>query len=438
MPDTPAPPPRIAERLSHDLFLPDETKKIRAQVRQVAETDVAPYASEIGARDESPESFPWAPFRSLAAAGLFRIPLGPEYGMGLGYRALAAATAVEELAYVCSSVATVYDGQCILAGRTIEHGTQRVRDEYLAPLSTGDAVASFATTEPDASTDLSPGALQTVAERTSAGWVISGRKRFITNAPVADFVAALCRTGDRASFLLIPLKDTPGVTVGAPDKKLGQRGQLTADIVLDRVELPEDHLLGEEGQGLKIALSVLTYSRVAIGAAGVALAQCALDLAVEHLSRRRAFGKRLGEFQHWQFRMAEHATAIECARSLYQKAALRIDIGTASAGPVGGAGAPTDTAMSRQAKSHDQSDSFPEPEAAMAKWYGTSLAVDVSRDALQALGGYGYMREQAATGEGSKHEEIYRDAKIGEIYEGANEIQKWIIARSIFGRDITG
>ena len=376
----------------------------------MAERDVAPYASEIGQRDESPESFPWAPFRSLAAAGLLRIPLGPGYGMGLEYRALAAATAVEELAYVCSSVATVYDGQCILAGRTVEHGNQRIRDEYLAPLAAGDAVASFATTEPDASTDLSAQALQTVAERTSAGWVISGRKRFITNSPVADFVAALCRTGERASFLLIPLKDTPGVTVGAPDKKLGQRGQLTADIVLDQVEVPEDHLLGEEGQGLKIALSVLTYSRVAIGAAGVALAQCALDIAVEHLSRRRAFGKRLGEFQHWQFRMAEHATAIECARSLYQKAAMRIDHG----------------------------EPFPEPEAAMAKWYGTSLAVDVSRDALQALGGYGYMRELAATGQGSKLEEIYRDAKIGEIYEGANEIQKWIIARSIFGRDITG
>ncbi|MGH9282798.1 MAG: acyl-CoA dehydrogenase family protein [Acidimicrobiales bacterium] len=403
-------PERIAERLSHDLFLPDETKKIRHQVRQVAESEVAPHAREIGARDESPESFPWAPFRALAAAGLFRIPLGPEHGMGLEYRALAAATAVEELAYVCSSVATVYDGQCILAGRTVEHGGPRIRDRYLAPLAAGDLVASFATTEPDASTDLSPGALQTVAERTPAGWVVTGRKRFITNSPVADFVAALCRTGERASFLLIPLKDTPGVTVGAPDRKLGQRGQLTADIVLEGVEVPEDHLLGEEGQGLKIALSVLTYSRVAIAAAGVALAQCALDIAVEHLSRRRAFGKRLGEFQHWQFRMAEHATAIECARSLYQKAALRIDAG----------------------------EPFPEPEAAMAKWYGTSLAVDVSRDALQALGGYGYMRELAATGEGSKLEEIYRDAKIGEIYEGANEIQKWIIARSIFGRDITG
>ena len=403
-------PERIARRLSCDLFLPDETKKIRAQVREVAERDIAPHAREVGDREESVESFPWVPFRALAAADLFRLPLGPEHGAGLEYRALAAATAVEELAYVCSSVATVYDGQCILAGRTVEHGPARIRERYLAPLAAGDIVASFATTEPEASTDLSPERLQTVAERTSAGWVVNGRKRFITNSPVADIVVALCRTGRRASFLLIPLKDTPGVTVGPPDKKLGQRGQLTADITFDGVELPEDHLLGEEGEGLKLALSILTYSRVAIGAAGIGLAQAALDIAVEHLSTRRAFGKRLGEFQHWQFRMAEHATGIECGRNLYQKAALRID-----------GGAPV-----------------PEPEAAMAKWYCTALAVDVARDALQALGGYGYMRELAATGQGSKLEEIYRDTKIGEIYEGANEIQKWIIARSIFGRDITG
>ena len=403
-------PERNADRLFCDLYLPDETKKVRQQVREVAERDIAPHAREIGSRDESVESFPWEPFRALGDADLFRIPLGPEHGTGLEYRALAVATAVEELAYVCSSVATVYDGQCILAGRTVEHGTQRIRDRYLAPLAAGDIVASFATTEPEASTDLSPGALQTVAERTSSGWVVNGRKRFITNSPVADIVVALCRTGRQASFMLVPLKDTPGVTVGRPDLKLGQRGQLTADITFDSVEIPEDHLLGEEGDGLRLALSILTYSRVAIGAAGVGLAQAAFDLAIEHLSNRRAFGKRLGEFQHWQFRMAEHATAIENGRSLYQKAARRID-----------GGAPV-----------------PEPEAAMAKWYCTSMAVDVARDALQALGGYGYMRELAATGQGSKLEEIYRDAKVGEIYEGANEIQKWIIARSILGRDITG
>jgi alkylation response protein AidB-like acyl-CoA dehydrogenase len=412
-------PERIADRLFSDMLLPDETKKVRQQVREVAERDIAPHAREIGSRDESVESFPWEPFRALAEADLFRIPLGPEHGAGLEHRALAVATAVEELAYVCSSVATVYDGQCILAGRTVEHGTKRIRDRYLAPLAAGDIVASFATTEPDASTDLSPGALQTVAERTSSGWVVNGRKRFITNSPVADIVVALCRTGlgsagtprtPGASFMLIPLKDTPGVTVGRPDLKLGQRGQLTADITFEGVELPEDHLLGEEGDGLRLALSILTYSRVAIGAAGIGLAQAAFDLAVEHLSNRRAFGKRLGEFQHWQFRMAEHATGIENGRSLYQKAARRID-----------GGAPV-----------------PEPEAAMAKWYCTSLAVDVARDCLQALGGYGYMRELAATGQGSKLEEIYRDAKVGEIYEGANEIQKWIIARSILGRDITG
>jgi len=403
-------PTRQADLLFHDLLLPTETQQVRRRVREVAEREVAPHATLIGTREEAVESFPWQPFRALAKHGLFAIPFDAEYGEGLTYRAAATATAVEELAYVSSSMAAIYDVHCILAGHALARGSHTLKERWLRPLVAGEVVGAFATTEPNASSDLSTEAIETHAEETAEGFVISGRKRFITNSPVADFVIVLCRTGTRLSLILVPLKGTAGVRVGPPDKKLGNRGQLTADVFFDRAPVAREQLVGELGQGLRIALATLTYGRIGIAAAGVGLAQAAFDIAAAHLQKRRAFGKRLGEFQHWQFKMAERATELENARNLYQKAALRLDGG----------------------------EPFPEPEAAMAKHYGTTLAVEMARDAVQALGGYGFLRELGADGTPYRLEEIYRDAKIGEIYEGANEIQKWIIARTIFGRDVTG
>jgi butyryl-CoA dehydrogenase len=192
---------------------------------------------------------------------------------------------------------------------------------------------------------------------------------------------------------------------------MGNRGQLTADVYFDDVELGADHLLGGvEGQGLRHALATLTCGRIGIAAAGVGLAQSAFDKSVAHLSTRHAFGRPVAANQHWQFLMAEHATSIENARNLYMKAALRRDSG----------------------------EIFPEPEAAMAKYYATRLAVDAARDAVQAFGGLGFAREMTADGTPGPVEALYRDSKIGEIYEGTNEIQKWVIARQIFGRAIVG
>jgi butyryl-CoA dehydrogenase len=251
----------------------------------------------------------------------------------------------------------------------------------------------------------------TVARLEGEHYVVDGRKRWITNSPVADFVVTLCRTGDRAlSLLVVPLKDTEGVRVGRPDRKLGNRGQLTADVYFEGVRVPAVDLIGEPGAGLGIALRVLTYGRIGIGAAGVGMAQSAFDQMVAHLRTRHAFGKPLGANQHWQFKLADYATALEGARSLYLKAALRLDSGVP----------------------------FPEPEAAMAKLRGTELAVDIARDAIQCMGGYGFTREMGHDGSTNRIEQIYRDSKIGEIYEGANEIQRWIIARAVLGREVTG
>ncbi|KSZ56623.1 acyl-CoA dehydrogenase [Rhodococcus pyridinivorans KG-16] len=403
-------PPRTADRLYHDLLSPDEVAEVRQRVRRAAAATIAPIASRIARGDERLDGFPRDAFEALATSGLFRIPFaGDVGGDDLAHPASSTAVAVEELAYYSNSVAAIFDVHCILAGNALNQGTAAQRRQWLIPLVNGEIVGSFATSEPGASSDLSPSAVQTEATRTDSGWVLHGRKRWITNSVVATFVVVLARTGDRLSTFIVPT-DTPGVTIGTPDRKLGNKGQITADVILDQVHLGSEALLGEEGGGLKIALQTLTYGRIGIAAAGVGMAQAAFDHTAHHLARRHAFGGPLAKMQHWQFLMADRATSIASARDLYLKAALRLDSGVA----------------------------FPEPEAAMAKLRGTEISVDMARDAVQAFGGLGFTQSVGADDTDGPVEAFYRDSKIGEIYEGANEVQKWVLARQIFGRDITG
>lgn len=403
-------PPRMQDRLYHDLSLPEEAQAIRSEVRQFAERELAPVAYEIGQQEEADEHFPHELFNSMARAGLFRIPFSKENGgRGLHHPACATVVTIEELAYFSNSVAAIYDVHCILAGHALEYASEELRRKYMQPLLAGEKIGCFATTEPEASTDLSVRALQTTAQKQGDVYIVNGQKRFITNAPVGDFVVTLCRTDDTLTMLVIDLKG-PGVSVGEPDKKLGNRGQLTADIYFENAPVPVSHVVGGVGRGLRIALSMLTYGRVGIAAAGVGMAQSVFDESVAHLLTRQAFGRKIAQFQHWQFKMAERATQIENARNLYIKAALRMDQGV----------------------------EFPDPEAPMAKYYATELAVDMARDGIQVFGGYGFLRQLGHDHSTYKVEEVYRDAKIGEIYEGTNEIQRWIIARTIFGKEMTG
>jgi alkylation response protein AidB-like acyl-CoA dehydrogenase len=409
----PRPPvqlPRCADRLHHDLLFDDETAEIRREARTFADRDVAPRAYEIATREESVESFPRDVFDAMAAVDLFRIPFATiDGGRGLRRPVCGAATVIEELAYHSSSVAAIFDVHCILAGRALERGSDALRRRWLRPLVSGEIIAAFATTEPASSSDLSPQSVQATAVRNPGGFQLTGRKRFITNAPVSDLIVVLATCDGRPCLFAVDAH-VEGVRVGAPDLKMGNRGQLTSDVVLENVRVAAGDLIGEEGAGLHIALAALTYGRVGIAASGVGMAQSAFDRAVAHLSTRRAFGRRIAEFQHWQFRMVDHATRLENARNLYAKAARRMDAGV----------------------------EFPEPEASMAKAYATELAVELARDAIQAMGGYGFLREVAEDGTSFRVEEIYRDAKIGEIYEGTNEIQRMITARAIFGREIVG
>jgi alkylation response protein AidB-like acyl-CoA dehydrogenase len=400
-------PPRMKDQLYHEMILPKETQEIGKKVREFTIREIAPVSHEIGQREESRDSFPEEAFRKMAAADLFRIPFPREWGgLGLQYPVCATVVTVEELAYLSDSIAAIYDVHCILAGHALLYASDPLKEEYLRPMTAGERKGCFATTEPIASTDLSPRSLKTTARKKGDRYIVSGQKRFITNACVADFVTALVNTDGKLSMLVVDLA-SPGCRVGEPDRKIGNKGQLTSDIYFDQVEVPVDHLIGEEGRGLHIALGTLTYGRIGIGASGVGMAQSAFDECVAYMKQREAFGKKIGQFQYWQFRLAERAIQIENARNLYAKAALRKDQGV----------------------------EFPEPEAAGAKYYGTECAGDLARDAVQIFGGYGYMRRLGHDQSTYKVEEIYRDCKIAEIYEGTNEIQKLIIARSIFGKE---
>lgn len=403
-------PARRAETLSADAWLPEETRRIRGEVREFAQDVIRPVAHKLNTTPESKDAFPHEQFDAMARAGLYEIPYPADVGgRGLEFPTLATMTVLEELGYYSRGLASaLYDGQAILVGKTLDKAQPALRQKYLPALIRGEFVGSFATSEPEASTDLSVASMQTVAERVDGGWKINGRKRWITNSCVADWVLVLCRTSDRLTMLMADMH-APGISVGAPDLKMGNHAQLTSDIAFKDVFVPEDHVVGVEGAGLRVALGALALGRMGIGAIGVAMSQASFDFAADYMCKRKVFGQELARMQHWQYVFAEHAVGIEQARSLYQKAAYRYDV-----------------------------EGSAEVEAAMAKLVGSRLAADVVRDAIQVCGAYGFVRQLAATGEEMPLESIYRDAKIGEIYEGANEIQKWVIARNIFGRAFTG
>lgn len=401
-------PPRMQDKLFHDMILPEEASEIRRKTREFAIREIAPLGYDIAHREEKKENFPFSVFYKLAKEDFFKIPFPREVGgLGLKYPVCATVVTIEELAYVSDSIAAIYDVHCILAGHALMYGSDYIKQKYLKPLTTGEKIGCFATSEPTASTDLSLQVLRTKATKKGDKYLVNGQKRFITNACVADFVTALVNADGNLSMLVIDLK-SKGCKVGEPDKKIGNRGQLTSDIYFEDVEVPSENLIGQEGKGLHIALGTLTYGRIGIGASGVGMAQSAFDESIEYMKKREAFGKRIAQFQYWQFRLAERAIQIENARNLYSKAALRMDHGV----------------------------EFPEPEAAGAKYYGTECAGDMARDGVQIFAGYGYMRRLEHDQSTYKVEEIYRDCKVTEIYEGTNEIQKLIIARTIFGKDL--
>lgn len=400
-------PQRLTDTMYDDLWLPAETIAVRTKVRAFADNVLRPIAHQLNNTPEDVNKFPWQLVKQMAEAGLFAIPFEKKYGgAGLEFSTLATMVMLEEIAYVSSGVAAaLIDVQLILFGNTLNNAQESIKQKLFPQLIAGDILGSFATSEPAASTDLSVRALQTIATKVDGGYKINGRKRWITNSPVAHHMFVLCKMDDAMTMLLVDMS-TKGASVGDPDKKMGNHCQLTADVYFDDVFVSNECLVGVEGKGLNASLTSLTLGRVGIGACGVGMGQAAFDFATGYMKKREIFGKTISQFQYWQFKFADYAAELENARNLYVKSALIVD------------------------KKRPNVQSM----CAMAKLIGSSLAGDIARDAIQACGGYGFVKEVAATGEEFPLEAIYRDAKIGEIYEGANEIQRLVIARSIFGK----
>lgn len=381
MPDTPMP-----------AGMADWHIAMRDAARRFAEEEVAPLAVEL---DES-ERYPAELYERLAAAGLFGISVPEELG-GAGADVLAYALVMEELSRGYASVADQVGLVELLGTLLTQHGTREQQDRYLRPLLRAERRCAYALTEAEAGSDLA--GLKTRARRRGEGWVLDGAKLWIHNAPVADFAAVLARTDPEAghrgmSIFLVDL-DAPGVTRDRKEHKMGQRASQVGGLRFDNVELPAAALLGQEGRGFHMMMSVLDKGRIGIGALALGILQAALDDSVEYAKQRRQFGQPIGDFQAVQWMIADMAKDAHAARLMVHHAAHMLDAGGRAT-----------------------------VEASMAKCFASDAAVQRTADAVQIHGGSGYIR-------GVRVERLFRDAKITQIYEGTNQIQRMIMARNL-------
>jgi alkylation response protein AidB-like acyl-CoA dehydrogenase len=365
---------------------------LRDAARRFADAEVAPHASDW---DEA-EAVPRALYRALAQAGLFGITV-PEALGGAGADALSYALVMEELARGYASVADQVGLVELLGTLLSAHGTPGQQARYLAPLLRAELRCAYALTEEAAGSDLA--GLRSAARRDGAGWVLDGAKLWIHNAPVADFAAVLARTdpaaGHRGMSIFLVDLDAPGVTRDRKERKMGQRGSPVGGLRFEGVRLPADALLGPEGRGFHMMMSVLDKGRVGIGALAVGLLQRALEDSVAHAKSRVQFGRPIAEFQAVQWMIADLAKDAQASRLMVHHAARLLDAGGNAT-----------------------------LAASMAKCFASDAAVARIADAVQVHGGSGYIR-------GVTVERLYRDAKITQIYEGTNQIQRMIMAREI-------
>jgi short-chain 2-methylacyl-CoA dehydrogenase len=371
--------------------LAEEHELVRRTVRDFAEERVAPVAEEL----DREHRFPYELVAELGELGLMGMTIPEEYG-GAGTDTLSYAIAVEELTRVDSSVAITVAAHHSLGTLPIFlFGSEEQKREWLPQLASGERLAAFGLTEPEAGSDA--GATRTRAELQDGEWVVNGSKIFITNAgtDITACVTVTALTGDDEISNIIVPNGTPGYEIAAPMQKLGWRASDTRELSFRDVRVPEGNLLGPRGKGFQQFLEILDGGRISVAAMGVGLAQGAYDLAARYAKERRQFGKPIAEFQAVQFALADMATEIEAGRSMVYKAAWLKDQGRAFA-----------------------------KEAAMAKLYTGELSNRAANAALQIHGGYGFMDESPIS-------RLYRDQKILEIGEGTNEVQRMVIAKHL-------
>ncbi|MEQ7009897.1 acyl-CoA dehydrogenase family protein [Actinopolymorpha sp. B17G11] len=382
-----------------------EHEAIREACRALCRDKVAPHAAEV----DREAAFPAAAYDALRAAD-FHAPHIPEAYDGAGADALATAIVIEEVAAACASSSLIPAVNKLGTMPLLLAGSEPLKRRYLPPVARGDAMFSYCLSEPDAGSDA--GAMKTRARRDGDGWVLNGVKRWITGAGVSDYYTVFAVTdppaGDSsggttsAEATRAPIsafvveKSDPGVSFGAPEKKLGIKGSPTCEVYFDDVRLPADRLIGTEGEGFRLALRTLDHTRVTIAAQAIGIAQGSLDYAIGYVKERRQFGRPVADFQGVQFMLADMAMKLEAARQLTYAAAAR----------------------------SERSDTDLAYFGAAAKCFASDVAMEVTTDAVQLLGGYGYVQDYPV-------ERMMRDAKITQIYEGTNQIQRVVLARHL-------
>jgi alkylation response protein AidB-like acyl-CoA dehydrogenase len=373
--------------------LPEELETFRKAVRAVCEDRIAPRAAEIDETDEFPHDI----HRVLVENELMAVGYPEEFG-GAGESSLAFAVFIEEVSRVSAGVSLIPVVARLGAIPVMLAGSDGQKRDLLGGISSGDHLMSYALTEPGSGSDAA--SMRTRYERTDGGFRLDGTKRFITNAGVSDRYTVFAqgdpdkRSKGISAFVIDG--DDHGFSVGKSEAKMGIRGSPTREIYLDGVEIAEDRLIGEEGQGFAYAMRTLDYSRPSIAAQALGIAQGAFDVAARYTTEREQFGRKIAEFEALQFMLADMATQIEAARLLTYRAAAACDA----------------------------QDSRLTYVASIAKLHASDTAMRVTTDAVQLLGGYGYMQEYGV-------ERMMRDAKITQIYEGTNQIQRVVIARQI-------
>jgi alkylation response protein AidB-like acyl-CoA dehydrogenase len=375
--------------------LPDSHRQLRAAVRELADAEIAPHAADV---DEQAR-YPQEAHEALVASDFFAPHIPEEYG-GAGADALATCIVIEEVARACASASLIPAVNKLGTMPLLLAASEEVKQKYLPPVASGEATFSYGLSEREAGSDTAA-MVTTAAEQPDGSWILNGHKAWITNAGVSKYYTVLAvndpdgRRGANVTAFVVEDTDE-GFSVGPKERKLGIKGSPTRELYFENCRIPGDRIVGEVGDGLKIALRTLDHTRVTIGAQAVGIAQGALDAAVAYVKERQQFGKRIADFQGIQFMLADMAMELEAARQLTYVAAAKSERGDRDLPFFGAA----------------------------AKCYASDVAMKVTVDAVQLLGGSGYVRDFPV-------ERFMRDAKITQIYEGTNQVQRIVMARQV-------
>jgi butyryl-CoA dehydrogenase len=376
-----------------DYGLTEPQEMIRDLCRQIAQEKIKPVREQY---DESGE-FPWDVVEVFRKSDLFAISIEEKYG-GMGGGVMETVIAVEELSKVCGGIALALAATGLGTYPILLHGSEEQKEKYLPRLASGKSLAAFGLTEAEAGSDA--GGVRTTAVRDGDGYVLNGTKQWITNGGEADIYTVIAITdrskGARGASAFIVEKGTPGFTFGKKENKMGIRASVTRELIFQDCRIPKENLIAREGMGFIVAMKTLDKSRPGVAAQALGIAAGALEEAVRYSRQRRQFGRPICSFQGVQFLLADMATQVEAARCLLYQAARHIDSGAKDIARI----------------------------SAMSKLFASDVAMRVTTDAVQVFGGYGYMKEYPV-------EKMMRDAKITQIYEGTNQIQREVIGLNL-------